>query len=404
MVPAGTDRIKVVHSVESWLPQTQTWLYNHLRLLPEKIETHIVCQSTQNLGQFPTKYLNSLENNYSLRYLFSKSLCRAGLRDYRQAHLRLLENMIIKLKPLVLHSHFGHFGSINATLARKYGISHVVSFYGADVHYLPKVEPKWASRYRQMSSLVDLVLCEGPHMAACVAKAGIDPSKIHIFRLGIDLERLVFMPRDVPDKRAIRVLIAGSFREKKGIPYAIEALGLFSQSHPDIELTVVGDAGSSEREVREKQNILSALERSGLRSKTSFLGYQPYDVLVKELYRNDIFLSPSVTSSDGDTEGGAPVTIIEAAASGMPIVSTQHCDIPFVLSERNRPYLVPERDSLALSKAIQSLVQCGDWQPIVSANRQLIEEELDVRRQAGKLAQLYQLLGAKQERAVSSVV
>jgi hypothetical protein len=65
---------------------------------------------------------------------------------------------------------------------------------------------------------------------------------------------------------------------------------------------------------------------------------------------------------------------------------------------------VPERDSLALSKAIQSLVQCRDWKPIVSANRQLIEEELDVRRQAVKLAQLYQLIGAQQEGAVSLVV
>ncbi len=44
--------------------------------------------------------------------------------------------------------------------------------------------------------------------------------------------------------------------------------------------------------------------------------------------RHHLFLSPSVTAPDGDSEGGAPVSIIEAAATGMPVVSTTHCDIP----------------------------------------------------------------------------
>jgi len=74
------------------------------------------------------------------------------------------------------------------------------------------------------------------------------------------------------------------------------------------------------------------------------LGFQPHAILFEEAYKNHIFLSPSVTALDGDTEGGAPVTIIEMAATGMPIISTKHCDIPEVIKDGVTGFLANERD------------------------------------------------------------
>ena len=65
--------------------------------------------------------------------------------------------------------------------------------------------------------------------------------------------------------------------------------------------------------------------------------------------KHDVFLAPSVTASNGDTEGGAPVAIIEMAASGMPIVSTRHCDIPSVVLDGVTGLLAAERDSEGLA-------------------------------------------------------
>jgi colanic acid/amylovoran biosynthesis glycosyltransferase len=240
-----------------------------------------------------------------------------------------------------------------------------------------------------MSDRVDLVLCEGPHMARCISELGVEASKIKVFRLGVDVTRISFVPRQNDKSTPKRFLIAGSFREKKGFPYALEALGLLNKSYPDMEITVIGDSGGSDREETEKSKIFHIADQYGLRSKTRFLGYQPYGRIIEEFYRHDVFVSPSVTSSDGDTEGGAPVTIIEAAASGMPVASTTHCDIPYVLSQENGGYLVAERDSMALSRAIENLLHTDDWSPIVLANRRLVEKELDVTRQAQKLANLY---------------
>ncbi len=396
------DRVKLLHFVECWLPRTETWLSNHISALPESVESHIVCLSTDNLEQFPQENLVSLDCPSQRPNLLRRVWRRFGLEAHAETHLRLLEQEIHRIKPDILHSHFGHFGWINSKLAAKFNLRHVVSFYGFDANYLPASDPRWISRYAEMSERLDAVLCEGPHMARCLAERGVAPDKIQVFRLGIDLARIPFLPRKNPIGRTVRFLIASSFREKKGIPYGIEALGRVNKTRPDIEITVIGDTGGGRRDQQEKHAILEQVERWGLREKTHFLGYQPYERLIQLLSNHDIFLSPSVMSSEGDTEGGAPVSIIEAAASGMPVISTRHCDIPFVLSAENRPFLVAERDSAGLSRAIQQLLEVGDWNSIVSSNRELVESELDVRKQGQKLAGIYKgvlnlIPSAKQE-------
>lgn len=386
---AQQDRIKVMHFTACWLPQTMTWLYTHTQFLSGNFENHVVCQWTQNLDQFPVKNLISLERQPKPPSLFRRVRRRLGIWDDEKRSLSLLEKAIQRVEPDVLHSHFGNIGWAASGLAKRYGVRQIVSFYGVDLSYLPRVDRRWLSRYREMSDRVDLVLCEGPHMAGCIADLGVDAAKIKVFRLGIDLGRIPFVPRRHYSGKVKRFLIVGSFREKKGIPYALAALGILRKTCPDMEITVLGDSGGSAREEAEKREILRVTEQYGLGPCIRFLGYQPYDTVIRELYRHDVFVSPSVTSSDGDTEGGAPVTVIEAAASGMPVMSTLHCDIPFVLSEENRKYLVPERDAVALSRAIERLGECKNWEPIVSANRRLVEQELDVVRQTEKLAELY---------------
>ena len=89
---------------------------------------------------------------------------------------------------------------------------------------------------------------------------------------------------------------------------------------------------------------MAMIEKYNLRSKVRLLGYQPFSVMLEEAYGHHIFLSPSVTASDGDTEGGAPVGIIEMTASGMPVISTTHCDIPEVIQNGVTGLLAEERD------------------------------------------------------------
>jgi len=108
------------------------------------------------------------------------------------------------------------------------------------------------------------------------------------------------------------------------------------KKYKNLQLTIIGDATNSQRTKKEKEKILRLISKYNLNNCIKMLGYQPHSIFIKELYKHHIFLSPSIHASDGDTEGGAPVSIIEASASGMPILSTIHCDIPEVVLDRKR--------------------------------------------------------------------
>src|SRR5579884_320340 len=248
--------MNIVHFTACWLPQTMTWLYTHMSFLPDNCESHVVCQWTQNLDQFPVKHITSLQEPPRPGGLVSKVQRRLGIGSPEKRNLKLLENVLQKVRPHVLHSHFGNCGWANSKIAQKLGVAHVVSFYGVDLSHLPRTDPRWYSRYREMSDRVNLALCEGPHMARCIADLGVDPGKIRIFRLGIDLDRIPFTPRQNNSAGTKRFLIAGSFREKKGMPYALEALALVRKSFPYMTITVVGDSSGNEREDQEKRKIM----------------------------------------------------------------------------------------------------------------------------------------------------
>ena len=135
---------------------------------------------------------------------------------------------------------------------------------------------------------------------------------------------------------------------------------------------------------------MSILKKHALLDRTHLLGFQPHVRLLEEAYKHHIFLSPSVTASDGDSEGGAPVTIIEMAATGMPVVSTTHCDIPQVIPHGTAGLLADERDVAGLVKHLEWLVQNPEqWEGLVSQARAHIEKNFDAVIQGQQLAEFY---------------
>jgi colanic acid/amylovoran biosynthesis glycosyltransferase len=168
---------------------------------------------------------------------------------------------------------------------------------------------------------------------------------------------------------------------------ALRALALARRLGLDLEATLIGGAVTAQ-ELREAQRIQSALADPALAGRVRLLGFQPHPRLLREAFDHHVFLSPSQVAADGDAEGGAPLAIIETAASGMPVLSTTHCDIPNVLAEPNRRLLVPEGDVEALAHALIAL-PAEDWSKLTAANRRLVEENFDARVQGERLAAIY---------------
>lgn len=386
-----TRRLTMLHSLPVWLPATCSWLYNQVRHLPDSVESHISCESTDNLDQFSLPNLHPLTDAPKLRYASDKGLRKLGLRE----HLSHTTTVARSTGASLVHSHWGDQGYRDLGAVAKAGARHVVTFYGKDVNYLPRLDD-WSARYNELFAKVDLVLCEGEHMARAIEKLGCPGEKVRVQRLGIDLTGIEFRPRRWNRDRPLRLLFASSFREKKGIPYGLEAIGKLKEDGVDLEITIIGDASDDPRSHPEKTAILDTIERCGLTPHARLLGYQPHRVVMEEAYEHDVFLAPSVTAADGDTEGGAPVVITEMIATGMPVVSTFHCDIPAIVLHERTGLLAPERSSDALAGLIRRLVDAPqDWEPMVSAGRRHVEANFDARAQGRLLAERYaEVLGA----------
>jgi colanic acid/amylovoran biosynthesis glycosyltransferase len=215
------DPLVVLHSTGSWLPQTETWLYTQVHFLPAGVENHIACERTENLDQFPQPRIHCMADQPAWRSLRDRALRKFRIRH----HMSFLDEAARDSRAALMHSHFGFKGWRDMAAAKKRGLVHVVTFYGADVQFYPRLWPVWRERYREMFGHIDAVLCEGPHMGREIAALGCPPEKIRVHHLGIDLSLIPFEPRTWSPGEPLRVLLSGSFREKKGFPDAIEALG-----------------------------------------------------------------------------------------------------------------------------------------------------------------------------------
>jgi colanic acid/amylovoran biosynthesis glycosyltransferase len=188
-------------------------------------------------------------------------------------------------------------------------------------------------------------------------------------------------------------LLTASFQEKKGIPTGIEALAALREKNVPFEATLIGEANSELRSQKEKQKILQTLASYRLNDKVRLTGYQPHRILMEEAYRHHVFLSPSVTAEDGDTEGGLPVTLIEMAATGMPVVTTNHCDTPELVVAGVTGIQAPDRNVDQLAEHLRWLYQNpAKWLSIADAARKRVEGEFDASKQGVRLGQIYREL------------
>ena len=376
------SNLTIAHSVRTWLAITEIWIYNQLNNM-ENINSIVLSQQLNQPEKFPWPSLYTVSKPQ--RFLV-KAFSRVGFRWTPSTFQRAIDEYPIK----ILHSHFGNVGWNDVQLASKNNLKHIVSVYGADVNRLPVQRPVWYERYKELFARADLFVCEGPFMAQNLVRLGCPEEKICVQRLGVDVDNIEFVPRKLEANGPLRILIAGTFREKKGIPYALEAIGRLIASGIDIEVTIIGDSAGHEWEEIEKKKILDVISKYSIQSNVRMLGYQPYDQLLAEAYKNHLFISPSVHAADGDAEGGAPVTLIDLMASGMPIISTTHCDIPQIVKHGETGLLAEERDVEGLITHLEWFIaNPKEWKSIVLNGRHHIESNFNAKIQAQLQEEMY---------------
>lgn len=349
----------VMHAVREYLPLTENWIYEQIRQASGFFPV-VVCDAKTNTHDFP---LADVHANTELRFAALYELANKVHRRMAYSNWPgTYAGVARAYRPQLIHAHFGDRGVLMLQLAKQLKVPLVTTFYGYDVSTLPR-EPRWVPRLKWLFEEGQLFLAEGPYMRDRLIELGCAPEKARVHHLGVDVRNVPFKERTAPEG-PMRILMAASFREKKGLIYGLEAFGRLAQRRRGrLQLSIIGD-GPLKDELRERAQELKVMPF------IRWLGYQPREVFLREALASHLFMSPSVVASDGDTEGGAPVAIIEAQATGLPILSTTHADIPEVTVPGESAYLVPERDVDALEERLEYLMDHPErWAEMGRAGR-----------------------------------
>jgi colanic acid/amylovoran/stewartan biosynthesis glycosyltransferase WcaL/AmsK/CpsK len=366
---------------DQFVGRTMNWLYDHLRVLP-RYTPLVLCDTLANRREFPELEARTIDDDSLGRRIWRRL---AGRRLYPPDR-----NWLKRVAPRVLHSHFGYVASRDLHLAQALGVPWIVSFYGADLYELGRQE-EWRRRYAAVFSRATKVLALGPVMGSSLERLGCPSHKLAIHPLGVDVDQLHYQRRLLRLGEPLRLLFAGTFREKKGLQYVVEGVAQARKMGVQLELQLVGGAQGKTGDRETADAVSRLINERGIEDVVRRSGFLEFDQLMELALCSHVFVGPSVTAADGDAEG-TPFVLQQMMATGMPCIATEHSDIPYLFGDA-RTMLVPERDGAAIADRIQRY-----WKApaMLAADgdrlRQQIRARFDVRLCAERLAQLYDRL------------
>jgi colanic acid/amylovoran biosynthesis glycosyltransferase len=284
-------------------------------------------------------------------------------------------------RPAVIHGHFGTDGLLVLPLARALAVPLITSLRGYDVTrtdgaLLRSGRLSWM-RYalgkKRLQCGGALFLAVSDALRDRAIAQGYPEARTITHYNGVDLDRF---RSDMAPREPGLVLHVGRLVEKKGTKVLIEAVAGIAGA----TLAIIGDGplrGALERQARE------------LGDRVRFLGALRSEEVANWMRRASVLAAPSMTAADGDAEG-LPNVVVEAAASGLPVVGTHHSGIPEVIQEGISGFLVPENDAGALAARLSDVLGSESRQNEMGiAARRLAERKFSRQLLTERLESIY---------------
>jgi len=253
-----------------------------------------------------------------------------------------------RVRPDVVNPHLFRSTAVAAPVARVAGIRGVVeTYHGREAWRQGPLRGGFAAD-RLVARLVTRVIAVSRGAADFLVRGkGYPADKIVVIPNGRDLTR--FVPgshRDAVrkelgiDRGAPVVGVVGRLETQKGHVFLIDAWPDVMRAHPDARLLLVGEGSL-------REPLAAQARRRGVADSVMFTGYRA-DV-PRILDAIDVLALPSLHE-------GMPLTVIEAAAAGRPVVATAVDGTPEVVREGQTGHLVPASDPPALARALLALL------------------------------------------------
>jgi colanic acid/amylovoran biosynthesis glycosyltransferase len=257
----------------------------------------------------------------------------------------------------------------------------IVSFHGYDYTSLPRQQGP--GLYARLFPSTDAITVNSDYAGRALQQLGCPGTKIHRLNYGIDLSEFDFRERHPQPGAPIQVLTVGRLVEKKGIKESIRAFVRALTRYPNARYDIIGDGPM-------RAELTALIEELGASGRIALKGALNGDEVRQAMASAHLFVLTSVTAADGDQEG-TPVSLLEAQATGLPVVSTAHSGIPEIVADQQSGYLVPERDVATLADRLVHLFEHPDiWPRMGRHGRRLMEERHDIRQLNLALSDLYE--------------
>ena len=230
----------------------------------------------------------------------------------------------------VVLAEYGTAGVRVLKACRRAAVPLVVHFHGADASR-HKVLRRYAADYRRMFAQAAAVIAVSRAMERQLTNIGCPPGKLVYLPYGVDCDTFAgARPLTAPPQ----FLAVGRMVEKKAPNLTLMAFARVLEQCPEARLKMIGGGELLEA----CRDLVVSL---GIDYAVAFLGVQSHEAVRQEMHHARAFVQHSVTAADGDSEG-TPVSILEAGAAGLPVVSTRHAGIPEVVVEWKTGLLVDE--------------------------------------------------------------
>ena len=276
-----------------------------------------------------------------------------------------------ELKPDVLLCNFGGTGLRIASIAKHHLIPMVIHFHGYDLSKSLR-DPTYQQSLKSYLQEGGYCVVVNTLQKERLISLGCHADKVKVIPCGVPLEEFEYRGKE-PSPECCKFISVGRFVEKKSPLNVINAFAYCYQKEKNITLDMVGDGPLL-------KEAIDLAKQKGVSDLIHFHGGLVNTEVQRLLSISSVFLQHSVIAPDGDEEGW-PVGIAEAAATGLPVISTRHGGIPNQVLHGISGFLVDEHDFTSMGRYMAVLA--GDIDKRVQygkASRDHIVSRGDVRQ------------------------